>query len=87
MLGGRDPPDYFVRAVRVNNRDDLIISVVSDRDPATFEGLRAEVERRLQQALGLKIPAMIVAPGALDALTEFATSPKPKRFRDERSGS
>jgi phenylacetate-CoA ligase len=77
-------PDYFVRAVRANHRDELVISVVSDRDPGGFDALRAEIERRLQQQLGLKIAAVVVRPGEIDDLTEFATSPKPKRFRDER---
>jgi phenylacetate-CoA ligase len=78
-------PDFFVRAVRENNRDELIVSVVSDRDPSTFEEIRLEVERRLQQQLGVKIGAVVVRPGEIDHLTEFATSPKPKRFRDERA--
>lgn len=77
-------PDYFVRAVRENNRDELVVSVVSDRPPDQHEAIRVRVEQRLQQQLGLKIGARVVDPGALDADTEFATSPKPKRFRDER---
>src|SRR5690606_12746048 len=77
-------PDYFVRAVRDGKRDELVVSVVSDRDPSTFDDLRAEIERRLQQQLGLKISATVVRPGELDDLTEIHTSPKSKRFRDER---
>jgi hypothetical protein len=34
--------------------------------------------------LGVRIRAEVVLPGALDAWTEVHTSPKPKRFRDER---
>jgi phenylacetate-CoA ligase len=78
-------PDYFVRAVRQTNRDELVVSVVSDRHASTYSDIRDEIERRLQQQLGLKIAATVVAPGELDELTEFATSPKPKRFRDERT--
>jgi phenylacetate-CoA ligase len=77
--------DYFVRAVRVNNRDELVVSVVSERDQSEFAAIGAEVERVLQQRFGLKIPATVVRPGELDALTEFHTSPKSKRFRDERA--
>jgi phenylacetate-CoA ligase len=77
-------PDYFVRAVRKNNRDDLVVMVVSDRPASELDRVREEIEQRLQQQLGLKIAAEVVAPGALDELTELATSPKPKRFRDER---
>ena len=78
-------PDYFVRAVRENNRDDLIAMVVSNRPPSEFARISGDVEQRLQQRLGIKIRAEVVRPGELDALTELATSPKPKRFRDERS--
>ncbi len=77
-------PDYFVRAVRENNRDELIVSVVSDRDPSEFPRIKDDIERLLQQQLGVKIMADVVRPGEIDHLTEFATSPKPKRFRDER---
>jgi phenylacetate-CoA ligase len=77
-------PDYFVRAVRTESRDELIVAVTSDREPAAFEAVREEAEARLLQRLGLKIAVTVVPPGALDADTELATSPKPKRFRDER---
>jgi phenylacetate-CoA ligase len=77
-------PDYFVRAVREGNRDDLIVAVVSDRAPEEYSSIVEHVEQRLQQKLGLRITAVVVAPGELDADTELATSPKPKRFRDER---
>lgn len=77
-------PDFFVRAIRQGSRDELVVAVVSPRDSSEYEGIRAEVERRLQQQLGLKIAASVVPPGGLDADTEFHTSPKPKRFRDER---
>jgi phenylacetate-CoA ligase len=77
-------PDYFVRAVRSGNRDELVVSVVSDRQLSTHEDIRLEIERRLQQQLGLKIAATVVLPGELDEMTEIHTSPKSKRFRDER---
>jgi phenylacetate-CoA ligase len=77
-------PDYFVRALRRGGRDELIVAVVSDRPPAEWPELRAQIERRLKDELGVRIEAEIAAPGALDALTEIASSPKPKRFRDER---
>lgn len=77
-------PDYFVTASRVNNRDELTIAVVSDRDPSEFEAIRAQIERVLNQRFGLKIGAEVVRPGGIDHLTEFHTSPKPKRFKDAR---
>ena len=71
-------PDYFVRAVRENNRDELILSIVGDA------GAGPEVERKLKDRLGVRIAVEMVRPGALDEWTEISTSPKPKRFRDER---
>jgi phenylacetate-CoA ligase len=78
--------DYFVTATRTNNRDELSIAVVSDRDPSTFPAIVVEIERVLQQRFGLKITASVVRPGELDHLTEFHTSPKSKRFKDLRGG-
>jgi hypothetical protein len=79
-------PDYFVTASRVNNRDELSIIVVSDRDPSQFADIQAEIERVLNGRFGLKIGAAVVRPGEIDHLTEFHTSPKLKRFKDERGG-
>jgi phenylacetate-CoA ligase len=77
--------DYFVVAGREGNRDEMTVSVVSRLDAADArDGLRARIEARLKEELGVRIRAEIVAPGALDAWTEIHTSPKPKRFRDER---
>ena len=80
-------PDYFVRAVREGSRDELVLSVVSSLDPSERPGQQAQVEKVLHQKLGVKIPAVVVGPGELDDLTELRTSPKPKRFRDERGAS
>jgi phenylacetate-CoA ligase len=77
-------PDWFVRAVRVDNRDELVVSVVSDRDPAEFPAIAAAVEERLKERLGVRIAADVVRPGELDAWTGADVSPKFKRFRDER---
>jgi len=38
----------------------------------------------LNQRFGVRIHAKVVAPGTLDSDTELHTSPKSKRFRDER---
>ena len=77
-------PDFFVRVWREGARDEMEIAVVSRRDPATFPALTDELERVLQGRFGVRIHARVVGPGALDADTELHTSPKPKRFRDER---
>jgi phenylacetate-CoA ligase len=76
--------DWFVRAVRDQDRDELIVSVVSDDDPGTFTTVRDAVERRLHERLGVKIRAEVVRPGALDEWTEVGVAPKLKRFRDDR---
>jgi len=76
--------DWFVRAVREGQRDEMVVSVTSDADPSTFEALGAAVEARLTERLGVKIRAEVVAPGALDAWTEVGVAPKLKRFRDDR---
>jgi phenylacetate-CoA ligase len=77
-------PDWFVRAVRRDGRDELELSVVSGRDPSAFPAIAAAVETRLKDRLGVRIGVEVVVPGALDAWTEVDVSPKLKRFRDER---
>jgi phenylacetate-CoA ligase len=77
-------PDWFVRAVREDRRDELIVSVVSERDPASFPAIADAVADRLKERLGVRIGVEVVAPGALDAWTEVGTAPKLKRFRDDR---
>ncbi len=67
-------PDYFVRALRENGRDELVVSVVSARSADTHNELRATIERRLHDRLGVRIRAEVVA---LDAWTEVNTSPSP----------
>ena len=77
-------PDYFVTARRVGDRDEMTIQIVSDRPTAEFATIADEVEGRLKSRLGVAIAAEVVARGAIDHLTELATSPKPKRFADLR---
>jgi phenylacetate-CoA ligase len=76
--------DWFVRAVREHDRDAMILSVVSRRDAREWPALRASVESRLKDKLGVRIAVEVVAAGALDEWTGFGTSPKLKRFRDDR---
>jgi len=80
-------PDYFVRAVREHNRDEMIVSVMSDRVAADHDTIRTAVEQRLKDRLGVRIRVEVVEPGALDPLTEASTAPKPKRFRDDRNAT
>jgi len=78
-------PDYFVRAVREDNRDEMIVSVVSNRGVADFDAVRGAVEARIKDRLGVRMRVDVVVPGELDAWTGVGTSPKLKRFRDDRS--
>jgi phenylacetate-coenzyme A ligase PaaK-like adenylate-forming protein len=76
-------PDYFVRAVSADGRDQLIVSVASDAAMTGHEELRATIERRLRDQLGVGIGVEIVPPGSLDQSTGQATA-KARRFRDDR---
>lgn len=77
-------PDYFVTARRVGGRDEMTIQIVSDRAATEFGAIAAAIEARLKSQLGVAISAEVVERGAIDHLTELATSPKPKRFADLR---
>jgi phenylacetate-CoA ligase len=76
-------PDYFVRAFQVEGKDQLEVSVASDREVGAQDELRQVIEQRLRDQLGVRIGVAIVAPGSLDQLTGQATA-KAKRFRDDR---
>lgn len=76
--------DYFVRAIREGNRDEMIVHLVAGLDREGRDGLAAAAEERLKERLGVRIRVELAGPGELDAWTEIHTSPKPKRFRDER---
>ncbi len=77
--------DYFVRAVREGNRDELILHATSERDAAEHAALAARLEGTLKEGLGVRIQVRIERPGALDEWTGLNRSPKLKRFRDERN--
>jgi phenylacetate-CoA ligase len=70
--------DWFARAVRVDNRDELIFHIVADAAAGPA------VEARLRDRLGVKIQVEVARPGELDAWTEVGTAAKLKRFRDDR---
>jgi phenylacetate-CoA ligase len=76
--------DYFVRALREGNRDEMVVHVVTRAAPERHAALRAAAEERLRERLGVRISVELAGPGELDAWTELHTAPKPKRFRDER---
>ncbi|MBW2268576.1 MAG: hypothetical protein JRH16_08355 [Deltaproteobacteria bacterium] len=83
-LHERVSDDYFVRAIRSENHDEMIVAVTSSAPSSEFEGLRSELESLLKEKIGVRFEVEVHPLGALDALTEIHSSPKPKRFRDER---
>jgi phenylacetate-CoA ligase len=77
-------PDYFVRALREDNHDEMLVSVVSEREAGEFPVLQTAVEARIKDRLGVRMRVEVVPPGALDEWTGVGTSPQLKRFRDDR---
>lgn len=77
-------PDYFVRALREGNRDELVLHVTSERSQLEFAALAAALEGTLHEQLGVRIGVRVERPGALDDWTGLNRLPKLKRFRDER---
>jgi phenylacetate-CoA ligase len=77
--------EYFVRAYREGNRDEMVVHVVTRSPKGSYDAILLEAQARLKERLGVRIGVVVAAPGELDDWTEIHTSPKPKRFRDERS--
>jgi phenylacetate-CoA ligase len=80
-------PDWFVRAVRSDDRDEMVLSVVGEGAQSRWPELQSAVESKLKDTLGVRIAVEVVEPGALDGWTGAGTSPKLRRFRDDRSAS
>jgi phenylacetate-CoA ligase len=76
--------DYFVRATREGHRDEMIVHVVTRSAGSERSSIASDAEARLKERLGVRIGVAVASPGELDDWTELHTSPKPKRFRDER---
>ena len=76
--------DYFVRATREGNRDEMTVLVVSDRPESEFSTVAAAAAERLHQVVGVRIGVEVVAPGALDTRTGFGKVAKLVRFEDAR---
>ena len=76
--------EYFVRARREGTRDEMTVHLTTRADPSLYDEIAAAAEDRLKDRLGVRIGVEMAGPGALDEWTEIHTSPKPKRFRDER---
>ncbi|MFT5444204.1 MAG: phenylacetate-CoA ligase, partial [Myxococcota bacterium] len=79
--------EYFVRAYREGVRDEMVIYVVTRAEGEAREAVRSDAEARLKERFGVRIGVAAVSPGELDDWTQIHTSPKPKRFRDERAES
>ncbi len=76
--------DYFVRVTRAGNRDEMIVHVVTRAEESARPEIAAAAEARLKERLGVRLAVEVASPGDLDDWTELHSSPKPKRFRDER---
>jgi len=79
--------DFFVRATREGNRDEMTVHIVTRAEMSQHAAIATDAEARLKERLGVRIHVETASPGDLDAWTELHTSPKPKRFRDEREES
>jgi phenylacetate-CoA ligase len=77
-------PEYFVRAIREGNRDEMIVHLTSEAPASSRDEIGAAAANRLKERLGVRMQVRIHAGGELDDWTEIHRSPKPKRFRDER---
>ncbi len=82
--GAKLETDYFVRAIRDGNRDEMIVHVATRAPESERAAIARDAEARLKERLGVRIRVETADVGALDAWTEMHTAPKPKRFRDER---
>jgi phenylacetate-CoA ligase len=76
--------DYFVRAGRDGNRDEMTVLVTSDRPEEQFAAVAEATAERLHQVVGVKIGVEVHAPGDLDRFTGFGTAAKLIRFEDTR---
>jgi phenylacetate-coenzyme A ligase PaaK-like adenylate-forming protein len=56
-------PDYFVRALRRDNRDELTIAFTSRRPGEEWPAIKDTVEQRLKDRLGVRIATEVLAPG------------------------
>jgi phenylacetate-CoA ligase len=85
MTHSRTTEDYFVRAIREGNRDEMVVAVTTPADASEYGQIQQELEALLKEKIGVKFGVEVHPLGGLDDLTEIKTSPKTKRFRDERS--
>lgn len=84
MTHAKTTEDYFVRAIRQDNRDEMIVAVTTAADSREYATIQSEIESLLKEKIGVKFGVEVHPLGGLDDLTEIKTSPKTKRFRDER---
>lgn len=76
--------EYFVTARREGVNETLTVSIAPATPGVEAHDLQERVARYLRDRLGIVIGVEVVDRERLDQLTELATSPKPKRFGDQR---
>jgi len=84
MTHAKATEDYFVRAIRQNNRDEMVVLITTPAEASEYGSIQSEIEALLKEKIGVKFAVEVHPLGGLDDLTEIKTSPKTKRFRDER---
>lgn len=84
MTHAKATEDYFVRAIRQNNRDEMVVLITTPAEASEYGTIQSEIEALLKEKIGVKFAVEVHPLGGLDDLTEIKTSPKTKRFRDER---
>ncbi|MBJ21841.1 MAG: phenylacetate--CoA ligase [bacterium] len=77
--------DYFVRAIRQENRDEMIVAITTPAQTSAYATIQGEIESLLKEKIGVKFTVEVHPLGGLDEWTEIKTSPKTKRFSDERN--
>jgi phenylacetate-CoA ligase len=76
--------EYFVRAVREGDRDEMIAHVTTRAPESQYAEIQRSAEGRLKERFGVKLQVAVSGIDSLDKWTEVKTAPKPKRFKDER---
>ena len=77
--------DFFCRAVRAGDRDEMIVMVASDAPDDEFAAVAERVEARIKEVMSVRMTAEVVRTGELDDLTGMASgAAKLVRFKDAR---
>jgi hypothetical protein len=62
----------------------MVVAVTTPAEASEYATIKSEIEALLKEKIGVKFGVEVHPLGGIDDLTEIKTSPKTKRFRDER---